>query len=69
MTFTSLESTAQLFYSMSLNLGSLIIKFMHLGEEYHVSDVVSSSVYHIRRHMSICPIPGDVHFNHLVKMI
>lgn len=44
------------------------LRLCSFGRKYQ-SDVMSFSVYHIRRYMmSVCPIVGDVDFDHLVKV-
>lgn len=43
---------------------------MNFGWENHLSDSVSFSVHHIRRHRcQFATQPGDVNFDHLVKMV
>lgn len=40
----------------------------HFWKDYYIYDV--SSEYHIKRQiMSLCPITGDINFDHLAKVV
>ena len=72
MTLTYLKNIDRLFCKIFLHLGFLsflIIKLrLHIFlKGCHQSDVVFFSAGYIR--MSFCPIFGDVHFDHLVKVV
>ena len=63
-----------MFCRMCLNRACLMfphdyIQVMYFCQEYHRSDVVSLSMYRVRRHMMLfCPNTNDVNFGHVVNV-
>lgn len=73
MALTVWMITDLLFCEASLNLHLMFsqgqVEIMHCWPEYPSSDAVFFSVHHVRHVTSMCLVAGDIHFDHLVKVL